>query len=70
MSVGIAILAFLACLIATQVSSEMLVRGLAALGTKLTLTEGFLGLLTALGADAPDTYTAAHLACRGRGQPW
>ncbi len=58
MSVGVAVLVFLACLIMTLVSSEVLVRGLVALGTKLTLTEGFLGLLTALGADAPEIASA------------
>src|SRR5205823_3300796 len=58
MSVGIAVFVFLACLIATLVSSEVLVRGLTVLGTKLTLTEGFLGLLSALGADAPEIASA------------
>jgi cation:H+ antiporter len=58
MSVGVAMFVFLACLIATLVSSEVLVRGLSVLGTKLTLTEGFLGLLTALGADAPEIASA------------
>ena len=54
MSVGVAVLVFLACLIMTLVSSEVLVRGLVALGTKLKLTEGFLGLLMALGRIASD----------------
>ena len=72
MSVGIAVLVFLACLIMTLVSSEVLVRGLTVLGTKLTLTEGFLGLLTALGADAPEIASAiaamlAGAADLGRG---
>ncbi len=72
MSVGIAVLVFLACLITTLVSSEVLVRGLAVLGTKLKLTEGFLGLLTALGADAPEIASAiaslfAGAADLGRG---
>ena len=58
MSVGIAVLVFLACLITTLVSSEVLVRGLVVLGTRLKLTEGFLGLLTALGADAPEIASA------------
>ncbi len=35
MSVGMAVLVFIACLITTLVSSEALVRGLVALGTKL-----------------------------------
>jgi len=58
MSVGIVVLVFLACLIATLVSSEVLARGLVALGSKLHLTEGFLGLLAALGADAPEIASA------------
>ena len=58
MSVSIAGLVFIACLITTLASSELLVRGLTTLGTKLSLTEGFLGLLTALGADAPEIATA------------
>ena len=72
MSVGVAVLVFLACLITTLVSSEVLVRGLTVLGSKLTLTEGFLGLLTALGADAPEIASAiaallAGAADLGRG---
>jgi len=72
MSVGIALLVFLACLIMTLVSSEVLVRGLVVLGTKLKLTEGFLGLLTALGADVPEIASAiasllAGAADLGRG---
>jgi cation:H+ antiporter len=72
MSVGIAVLVFLACLITTLVSSEVLVRGLSVLGAKLSMTEGFLGLLTALGADAPEIASAiaallAGAADLGRG---
>ncbi len=72
MSDGVAVLVFLACLIATLVSSEVLVRGLTVLGAKLTLTEGFLGMLTALGADAPEIASAiaallAGAADLGRG---
>jgi len=72
MSVGVAVLVFLACLVTTLVSSEVLVRGLTVLGSKLTLTEGFLGLLTALGADAPEIASAiaallAGAADLGRG---
>ena len=58
MTAGIAVFVFLVCLIATLVSSEVLVRGLTVLGSKLHLTEGFLGLLTALGADAPEITSA------------
>ena len=58
MTAGIAVFVFLVCLIATLVSSEVLVRGLTVLGSKLHLTEGFLGLLMALGADAPEITSA------------
>src|SRR5579885_2173042 len=72
MSIGIAAAVFLACLITTLVSSEVLVRGLSVLGTKLSMTEGLLGLLMALGANAPEITTAiaallAGAADLGRG---
>lgn len=72
MSLGIAVLVFIICLIAMLISSEVLVRGLTVLGTKIKLTEGFLGLLTALGADAPEVAAAiaalfAGEASLGRG---
>jgi cation:H+ antiporter len=72
MSPGIAVLVFILCLIATLISSEVLVRGLTVLGTKRNWTDGFLGLLTALGADAPEITTAiaaifAGAADLGRG---
>jgi Ca2+/Na+ antiporter len=54
MSTGEAVLIFVVCLVTMLVSSEVMVRGLARLGIKLKLTEGLLGLLTALGADAPE----------------
>src|SRR5207245_812673 len=62
-----AIPVFIICLLATLISSEMLVRGLVALGTRLTLTEGFLGLLTALGADAPEIAAAIVALFAGAG---
>ena len=58
MSLIVAALVFIVCLISVLVSSELLVRGLARLGIKLKLTEGLLGLLTALGADAPEISSA------------
>ncbi len=58
MSPGVAILIFLGCLFATLLSSEVLVRGLSVLGSHLNWTDGFLGLLTALGADAPEIASA------------
>ncbi|HLI71719.1 MAG TPA: hypothetical protein VKV19_18330 [Ktedonobacteraceae bacterium] len=72
MSTGIAILVFLICLSATLISSEVLVRGLSVLGATLKWTDGLLGLLTALGADAPEIAAAiaalfAGAADLGRG---
>lgn len=58
MSIGIALLVFFMCLCATLISSEALVRGLTVLGAKLHWTDGFLGLLTALGADSPEIAAA------------
>lgn len=58
MSTGEAVLIFVVCLMTMLASSEVLVRGLARLGVKLKLTEGLLGLLTALGADAPEISSA------------
>ncbi len=40
------------------IASELLLRGLQRLTVKLRLTEGLLGLLTALGADAPEISSA------------
>lgn len=72
MSIGIAFLVFFMCLCATLISSEFLVRGLTVLGAKLHWTDGFLGLLTALGADSPEIAAAiaalfAGAADLGRG---
>lgn len=58
MSIGTALLVFFVCLSATLISCEGLVRGLTVLGTKLKWTDGLLGLLTALGADAPEIAAA------------
>jgi cation:H+ antiporter len=49
---------FVVCLALTLASSEALVRGLDRLGARLGLSEGLLGLLTALGADAPEVSSA------------
>lgn len=48
----------LACLAVTLAASEVLVRGLDRLGARLGLSEGLLGLLTALGADSPEVSSA------------
>lgn len=72
MSIGVAALVFIICLIAMLAASEVLVRGLVRLGVKLRLTEGLLGLLTALGADAPEISSAiASLLAHGmRNEIW
>ncbi len=51
-------LVFAAGLAVTLAASEVLVRGLDRLGARLGLSEGLLGLLTALGADAPEISSA------------
>lgn len=58
MSALAAVLVFIVCLAATLAASEALVRGLDRLGARLGLSEGLLGLLTALGADAPEISSA------------
>jgi len=58
MAVVITVFIFLLCLIVTLVASEVLVHGLTVLGMKFTMTEGFIGLLAALGADSPEITTA------------
>jgi len=58
LSAGVALLVFAAALAVTLAASEGLVRGLDQLGARLGLSEGLLGLLTALGADAPEVSAA------------
>lgn len=58
MPATVAAILFLCCLAATLGASELLVRGLDRLGARLGLSEGLLGLLTALGADAPEIASA------------
>ncbi|HEY7419658.1 MAG TPA: hypothetical protein VH593_31045 [Ktedonobacteraceae bacterium] len=72
MSISIALLVFFVCLSVMLLSSEVLVRGLTVLGAKRHWTDGFLGLLTAFGADAPEISAAvaalfAGAADLGRG---
>lgn len=57
--------AFLLALAATLGASEVLVWGLSRLGVKLGLTAGLLGLLTALGADAPEISSASSALFSG-----
>jgi cation:H+ antiporter len=57
--------AFLLALAATLGASEVLVWGLSRLGVKLGLAAGLLGLLTALGADAPEISSASSALFSG-----
>jgi cation:H+ antiporter len=65
LSTGIAVAAFLAALAATLGASEALVWGLSRLGLKLGLAAGLLGLITALGADAPEIASASSAVFSG-----
>jgi cation:H+ antiporter len=51
----------------TLASSEVLARGLTRLGSKLGFSEGLLGLLAALGADAPELSSAVIAILAGAG---
>ncbi len=66
-SPGFALLVFAAGLAVTLVASDALVRGLDRLGARLGLSEGLLGLLTALGADAPEVSSALVALHAGNG---
>jgi cation:H+ antiporter len=57
-STPVAVAVFLAGLAASLGASEFLVRGLGRLGLKVGLAAGVIGLLTALGADAPEISSA------------
>ena len=50
---------FLVCLAASLGSSFVLARALDRIGVRLGLTDAVIGMLTALGADAPEISTAA-----------
>jgi cation:H+ antiporter len=58
---------FVAGLAVTLAGSEVLVRGLTRLGTKLGFSEGLLGLLAALGADSPELSSAVAAILAGAG---
>jgi cation:H+ antiporter len=64
-SIGFAVVVFLVALVATLGASEVLVWGLSRLGLKLGLAAGLLGLITALGADAPEIASASSAAFSG-----
>jgi cation:H+ antiporter len=59
---------FLAGLAVTLAASELLARGLTRLGSKMGFSEGLLGLLGALGADAPELSSAVIAILAGAGQ--
>src|SRR5215472_1460360 len=65
MSTELAAVAFLVGLAATLGASEVLVWGLSRLGLKLGLAAGLLGLVTALGADAPEIASASSAVFSG-----
>lgn len=58
---------FLASIALALGASEVLVRGLDRLGAQLHLQEGLLGLLTAIGADAPEVSSALLAVSAGHG---
>ena len=58
MSTGLAAVVFLVSLVATLYAAAVFAERLDHLGERLGLPEGPLGLLTALGADAPELSTA------------
>lgn len=60
-------LVFLASLVLSVVSSLVLAEGLDRLGERLELSEGLLGILTALGADAPEISAAVAALQKGQG---
>jgi cation:H+ antiporter len=57
-STGVALIVFAVGLVVSLGASEFLVRGFGRLGTKVGLAAGLVGLLTALGADAPEISSA------------
>ena len=65
MTTSIALVVFLLGLGVALLSSEFLVRGLGRLGAKVGLAAGLLGLLTALGADAPEISSAVTALLSG-----
>ncbi len=67
MSAGVAVAVFVVCLAAMLGATDLLVRGLDRLGARLGLSEGLLGLLTALGADAPEISSAIAALQGGHG---
>ncbi|WP_428486303.1 sodium:calcium antiporter [Rhodopila sp.] len=66
MSIGSAVILFLGCLVLGTISSAVLSHRLDQVGTYLGLSEGLLGLVTALGADSPEIATAVTALVGGQ----
>jgi cation:H+ antiporter len=59
MTFPVASVVFAACLVVSLGASFVLARGLDRIGARLGVTDGVLGIMTALGADSPEIATAA-----------
>jgi cation:H+ antiporter len=66
MSFASAVVLFLGCLLLATASSAVLSHRLDQVGTHLGLSEGLLGLVTALGADSPEIATAVTALVSGQ----
>jgi cation:H+ antiporter len=64
-STAVAAIVFVAGLVLSLGASEFLVRGFGRLGTNMGLAAGLVGLLTALGADAPEISSAVTALATG-----
>lgn len=65
MSTAVALMVFLVGLVVSLGASEFLVRGFGRLGRNVGLAAGLVGLLTALGADAPEISSAISALLSG-----
>ena len=65
MSTAVALIVFALGLVVSLGASELLVRGFGRLGTNMGLAAGLVGLLTALGADAPEISSAVTALLSG-----
>ena len=65
MSTGVALIVFVVGLVVSLGASEFLVRGFGRLGTNVGLAAGLVGLLTALGTDAPEISSAVTALLSG-----
>src|SRR5213080_3952052 len=65
MSLSVAVLVFLGGLVVTVASSVVLARQLDRLGERLGFSEALLGIVTALGADAPEIASAVAAVVAG-----